>query len=199
NDTNFDRVFGAAGSPGYWKDAVNDLIVGGRQDAVNPEGRGTKVAGVYYRTVPAGESVVVRVRLCVGAEQTTPGFADFDALVAERRQEADAFYAVLQAGISDGDMRLVQRQAFAGMLWSKQFYYFDVAEWLDGDPRQPPPPQGRKSGRNSAWRHLSAVDIISMPDKWEYPWFAAWDLAFHCVSLSLIDPDFAKRQLLLLS
>jgi hypothetical protein len=105
---------------------------------------------------------------------------------------------VLQAGISDADMRLVQRQAFAGMLWSKQFYYFDVAEWLDGDPRQPPPPDGHRFGRNNAWRHLNAADIISMPDKWEYPWFAAWDLAFHCVSLSRIDPEFAKAQLLLL-
>ena len=176
---------------------MNDLIVDGRLDAVNPEGRGTKVAGVYCRTVPAGESVVVRVRLCVGAEQT-PGFADFDALVAQRRQEADAFYAVLQAGISDADMRLVQRQAFAGMLWSKQFYYFDVAQWLDGDPRQPPPPDEHRFGRNNAWRHLNSADIISMPDKWEYPWFAAWDLAFHCVSLSRIDPEFAKAQLLLL-
>jgi hypothetical protein len=198
NDTNFDKVFGAAGSPGYWKDAVNDLIVDGRLDAVNPEGRGTKVAGVYCRTVPAGERVVVRVRLCVGAEQTTPGFADFDALVAQRRQETDAFYAVLQVGISDADMRLVQRQAFAGMLWSKQFYYFDVAQWLDGDPRQPPPPDGHKFGRNNAWRHLNSADIISMPDKWEYPWFAAWDLAFHCVSLSRVDPEFAKAQLLML-
>ncbi|HXT81734.1 MAG TPA: glucosidase, partial [Acetobacteraceae bacterium] len=198
NETNFGKVFGAGGPAGYYKDGVNDFIVHGRHDAVNPEARGTKVAGVYHRTVPAGGSVTVRVQLSAGVAQA-PDFTGFDALVTQRRQEADAFYAVLQAGIDDPDMRLVQRQAFAGMLWSKQFYYFDVAEWLDGDPRQPPPPQGRKSGRNSAWRHLSAVDIISMPDKWEYPWFAAWDLAFHCVSLSLIDPDFAKRQLLLLS
>jgi len=152
---------------------------------------------VYRRSVPAGGSVVVRVRLQVGIEEQ-PNFGGFDTIVEQRRQEADAFYAVLQAGIADADMRLVQRQAFAGMLWGKQFYNFDVGEWLDGDPRQPPPPERRKTGRNGAWRHLNAVDIISMPDKWEYPWFAAWDLGFQCVSLSLIDPEFAKNQLLLL-
>jgi hypothetical protein len=198
NDTNVAKLFGVAGSPGYCKDGINDFIVHGRLEAVNPEGRGTKVAGVYHRTLPARESVVVRVRLCVGTAQTA-GFNKFDALMIQRRQEADAFYAGLQAGIKDADMRLVQRQALSGMLWNKQFYRFDVAQWLDGDPRQPPPPDARKSGRNSTWRHLNAADIISMPDKWEYPWFAAWDLAFHCVSLSIVDPEFAKRQLLLLS
>ncbi len=197
NDTNVAKVFGTAGSPGYFKDGINEFIVHGRQDAVNPMGRGTKVAGVYRRSVPAGGSVVVRVRLQVGIEEK-PDFPGFDTLVEQRRQEADAFYAVLQAGITDADMRLVQRQAFAGMLWSKQFYNFDVGEWLDGDPRQPPPPERRKTGRNEAWRHLNAADIISMPDKWEYPWFAAWDLGFQCVSLSLVDPEFAKKQLLLL-
>jgi hypothetical protein len=197
NDTNFPKVFGAAGPPGYCKDGINDFVVHRRAEAINPEGQGTRVAGVYHREVPAGGSAVVRARLCVGATAMSD-FARFDAVVEQRRQEADAFYAVLQAGVADADMRLVQRQAFAGMLWSKQFYHFDVAEWLDGDPRQPPPPAGRRSGRNSAWRHLNAFDIISMPDKWEYPWFAAWDLAFHCVSLSLVDPEFAKQQLLLL-
>ncbi|MGH7051075.1 MAG: MGH1-like glycoside hydrolase domain-containing protein [Acetobacteraceae bacterium] len=198
NDTNFSKLFGVAGPPGFTKDGVNDFIVERRPEAVNPEGRGTKVAGLYVRELKAGESTVVRARLRFGAK-SMPGFAGFDALVAGRRQEADAFYAVLQSGIEDADMRLVQRQAFAGMLWSKQFYYFDVAEWLDGDPREPTPPASRKGGRNSAWRHLSAKDIISMPDKWEYPWFAAWDLAFQCVTLSLIDPQYAKQQLLLLA
>ena len=197
NDTNVTQVFGTAGLPGYFKDGIDEFIVHGRQEAINPEGRGTKVAGVYHRAVPAGGSVVVRLRLQLGAGESS-GFVGFDTLVEQRRQEADAFYAALQAGITDADMRLVQRQAFAGLLWSKQFYYFDVGEWLDGDPRQPPPPERRKTGRNSAWRHLSAADIISMPDKWEYPWFAAWDLGFQCVSLSLIDPEFAKNQLLLL-
>ena len=197
NDTNFQKVFGNAGPPGYYKDGINDFVVEGRTAAVNPARRGTKVAGHYRRELPPGGAAVVRVRLCAGTA-TTPGFAEFDALFESRRQEADAFYAVLQEGIADEDLRLVQRQAFAGMLWSKQFYGYDVAEWLDGDPRQPPPPPQRKSGRNHGWRHLNAADIISMPDKWEYPWFAAWDLGFHCVSLSLIDPDYAKHQLLLL-
>jgi hypothetical protein len=198
NDTNFQKVFGVAGPSGYYKDGVNDYIVHGDHDAINPEGRGTKVAGIYRRDVAAGGSVTVRVRLHASSEEM-PEFADFDAIMSSRRGEADMFYAALQSGIQTADMRLVQRQAFAGMLWSKQFYYFDVTEWLDGDPRQPPPPEQRKNGRNAAWRHLSAADIISMPDKWEYPWFAAWDLAFHCVSLSLVDPGFAKRQLLLLT
>jgi hypothetical protein len=190
-------VFGSAGPPGYCKDGVNDFIVHGLQAAVNPEGRGTKVAGVHRRVVQAGQSTVVRVRLCANGTDL-PSFDGFDSLVQQRREDADAFYAALQADIDDGDMRLVQRQAFAGLLWSKQFYRLNVAQWLDGDPRQPAPPAGRRGGRNSSWRHLDAADIISMPDKWEYPWFAAWDLAFHCISMSLIDPDFAKQQLLLL-
>jgi hypothetical protein len=197
NDTNAQKVFGAVPMPGYHKDGFNEFIVDGRQDAINPEGRGTKVAGVYHRIVPAGGTTVVRVRLHLGAAGSL-NFAGFDDLIEQRRQESDAFYAVLQANIADADMRLIQRQAFAGMLWSKQFYCFDVAEWLDGDPRQPPPPAQRKTGRNAEWRHLSTADIISMPDKWEYPWFAAWDLGFQSVTLSLIDPEFAKNQLLLL-
>jgi hypothetical protein len=197
NDTNFPKVFGVTGPAGYCKDGVDEFIVHGRQDAINPEGLGTKVAGVYYRTVPGGGTEVVRLRLRLGGG-AAPAFTGFDALMEQRRQEADAFYAMVQAGIADADARLVQRQAFASLLWSKQFYYYDVAEWLDGDPRQPPPSERRKMGRNSAWRHLSTADIMSMPDKWEYPWFAAWDLGFQCVSLSLIDPGFAKNQLVLL-
>ena len=198
NGTNATKVFGAQQSPGYFKDGIDEFVVGGREAAINPAMRGTKAAGIHRRVVPSLGSVTVRVRLRVGAEPN-PGFADFDAVMARRRQEADAFYAMVQSGVQDADMRLVQRQAFAGLLWSKQFYYFDVAEWLDGDPRQPQPPPERRTSRDAGWRHLSAADIISMPDKWEYPWFAAWDLAFHCVSLSLIDPGFAKNQLLLLS
>ena len=127
-----------------------------------------------------------------------PAFADFDDIFSQRIAEADLFYAARQKGIDDEDMRRIQRQAFAGMLWNKQFYDFNVRQWLNGDPLQPPPPESRKHGRNSDWRHLVAADIMSMPDKWEYPWFAAWDLAFHCVTLSLIDPEFAKGQLELL-
>ncbi len=197
NDTNLAKVFGSARTPGYFKDGFDDFIVHGRQEAVNPAAQGTKVAGVYHRRVPAGGKVVVRVRLSLG-DGERPVLADVDAEVERCRQEADSFYAVLQAGIADADMRRVQRQAFAGLLWSKQFYHFDVGRWLDGDLRQPPPPAARRHGRNSAWRHLSANDVISMPDTWEYPWFAAWDLGFQCVSLSLVDPEFAKRQLLLL-
>jgi hypothetical protein len=197
NETNFPKVFGIAGPPGYYKDGINDFIVQGQHDAINPEGRGSKVAGVYRRMVPAGQSTIVRVRLCAHGTDA-PDFEGFDRLVHQRRLEADAFYAALQSDIEDDDMRLVQRQAFAGLLWSKQFYRLDVAQWLDGDPLQPDPPAGRRDGRNSSWRHLDAADVILMPDKWEYPWFAAWDLSFHCVSMALLDPEAAKRQLLLL-
>jgi hypothetical protein len=147
--------------------------------------------------VPARGHIVVRVRLRAG-EHHPDALIDLDDIFSSRIAETDAFYADLQKDIADEDMRRIQRQAFAGMLWSKQFYDFNVREWLDGDPLQPPPPDSRKHGRNSGWRHVRAADIISMPDKWEYPWFAAWDLAFHCVTLSLLEPDFAKQQLLLL-
>jgi len=126
-------------------------------------------------------------------------FASFDKTVARRRREADEFYADLQRDIASDDEKLVQRQAFAGMLWSKQFFYYDVPEWLSGDQGQPPPPSGRKYGRNREWAHLNNADVISMPDKWEYPWYAAWDLAFHCIPLALVDPEFAKNQLVLLT
>jgi hypothetical protein len=197
NETNFVRLFGASSGEPYRKDAFHEYIVAGRKDAVNPAGEGTKAAGLYRCVIPPGGSVVVRVRLRAG-EPAADAFGKFDDIFKQRMAEADAFYAFYQKDISDEDMRRIQRQAFAGLLWSKQFYYFHVREWLDGDPLQPPPPESRKDGRNSAWRHLLADDIISMPDNWEYPWFAAWDLAFHCVALSLIDADAAKQQLLLL-
>jgi Mannosylglycerate hydrolase MGH1-like glycoside hydrolase domain len=197
NETNFVRLFGATSGEPYRKDAFHEYIVGHRADAVNPAGEGTKTAGLYRRTIPAGGNVVVRVRLCAG-QPATGGLAARDDLFKQRIAEADAFYASHHKGLADEDIRRIQRQAFAGLLWSRQYYYFHVREWLDGDPLQPPPPESRKHGRNSAWRHLLAADIISMPDKWEYPWFAAWDLAFHCVTLSLIDADSAKEQLLLL-
>ena len=196
NETNFPRLFGASSGQGPYKDGFHDFVVSGRAAAVNFSA-GTKAAGHYVRTVPAGGSVVIRVRLRAGNDLTGSALS-FDNMFAQRIAEADGFYAALQTAITDEDMRRIQRQAFAGLLWSKQFYYFAVARWLDGDPLQPPPPASRKQGRNSSWRHFLATDIISMPDKWEYPWFAAWDLAFHCVTLSLIDPDFAKEQLLLL-
>src|SRR5262249_36246386 len=151
-----------------------------------PEHQGTKAAAHYVVTVPAGGSTRVRLRL-TNAPLTDP-FRHFDHLLTRRRDEADAFYADLQAGIADEDARAVQRQAFAGMIWGKQFFYYDVPQWLKGDPAQPPPPAGRRHGRNSEWAHLNNADVISMPDKWEYPWYAAWDLAFHMIPFALIDP-----------
>ena len=197
NETNFARVFGVSGAHGYCKDAFHEYVVHGRNEAVNPAGEGTKAAGLYLRAIPPRGSTTIRLRLRAG-EPRMDSFIGFDDIVAQRKGEADAFYAALQKDIADEDMRRIQRQAFAGMLWNKQFYDYNVRRWLNGDPGQPPPPEGHKHGRNSGWAHVIAGDIMSMPDKWEYPWFAAWDLAFHCATLSLIDADFAKAQLLLL-
>jgi len=197
NETNFTRLFGDEPAPGHFKDAFHDYVIHGRTEAVNAGGNGTKVAGLYLRTVPARSSVTVRVRLRAG-DQRVGAFVDFDDVLSRRIAETEFFYAARQKNIGDEDMRRIQRQAFAGMLWNKQFYDFNVRQWLNGDPLQPPPPESRKHGRNSDWRHLVAADVMSMPDKWEYPWFAAWDLAFHCVTLSLIDAEFAKGQLELL-
>jgi hypothetical protein len=195
NDTNAARLFGENGTQHYFKDAFHEYLVGGRRDAVNPLHTGTKAAAHYRLRVPAAGTVQLRLRLT--AEPSAEPLRDFDAWMEARRREADAFYATLQAEISDPAARAVQRQAFAGMIWSKQFYYYDVPQWLNGDPAQPPPPRERRHGRNSDWKHLNNADVISMPDKWEYPWYAAWDLAFHCIPLALIDPEFAKSQLLL--
>jgi hypothetical protein len=197
NETNFARLFGIGPTHGYFKDAFHEYVVHERTDAVNATGPGTKTAGFYLRAIPAGGSTTIRVRLWAGA-QDRDAFLGFDEVFIQRIAEADAFYSSLQEGIADPDMRRIQRQAFAGMFWNKQFYDFNVRQWLEGDPLQPSPPESRKRGRNSNWNHFIAGDIMSMPDKWEYPWFAAWDLAFHCVTFSLIDPDFAKHQLLLL-
>ncbi len=197
NETNFRRVFGTAPASGHFKDAFHEFVVGGRHEAVSSEQSGTKAAAHYRLRVPAGEALQLRLRLVHGG-QSPQAFADFDAIVALRQREADEFYAALQAGIADPDQRCVQRQAFAGMLWSKQFYHYDVPQWLDGDPAQPLPPPERLEGRNDDWRHLNNADVLSMPDKWEYPWYAAWDLAFHCIPLALIDPAFAKSQLVTL-
>jgi hypothetical protein len=198
NDTNAERIFGRANASPYVKDAFDDYIVHGRQDAVNPARFGTKAAAHYLRLVPAGESAVIRLRLRPAAIDPAPMEEEFDATFLLRQHEADAFYQrVTPLPLSD-DMRNVQRQAFAGMLWSKQYYRYMVNRWLDGDKAGTPPPEERRKGRNRNWRHFAAGDVLSMPDKWEYPWFAAWDTAFHCVPLAMIDPDFAKDQLLLL-
>jgi hypothetical protein len=195
NETNARRLFGQDDAPAYPKDAFHDYVVQGRLDAVNPEQAGTKAAAHYRLTVPAGGSVTVRLRLT--RHPAPEPFDSFDDVFARRQREADDFYAHLQSEIHDADARHVQRQAFAGMIWSKQFYYYDVPEWLKGDPAQPAPPPQRRLGRNRDWAHLNNADVISMPDKWEYPWYAAWDLAFHTLPLALIDPEFAKQQLLL--
>ncbi|MCQ8240196.1 MGH1-like glycoside hydrolase domain-containing protein [Rhizosaccharibacter radicis] len=191
----------AVGSPpgeGVYKDGFHERVVNGVRGAVRGEGPATKCAAWHRRELLSGEHWTIRVRLVRG-EPIIPPFAGFDALVETRRAEADRFYAALQKDIADGDARLVHRQALAGMVWNKQFYSLDVYRWLRGDPTLPAPPEPRRRGRNSDWRHLNADDIISMPDKWEYPWFAAWDLAFHCITFALIDIDFAKEQILLLA
>jgi hypothetical protein len=197
NETNVRRLFGVAAT-GFFKDGINDFVVHGEHAAINPAGVGTKCAAHIVLTVAAGGAETIRLRLRPAAA-TTPPFADFAAMLAARRRETDAFYAALQQGMADPDQRMVQRQALAGMLWSKQFYRYDVRRWLLGDPAQPPPPPEHRHGRNSEWTHLNNSDIIAMPDTWEYPWYASWDLAFHCVTLALIDPDYAKSQLLLLT
>ncbi len=193
NETNAQRLFGIP-SPPFPKDGVNDHIVHGTA-TVNPDRVGTKVAARYRVTVEAGGSAEVCFQLgpASNREEDT-----FDEIMTARRAEADAFYArITPAGATEDEARVL-RQAFAGMLWSKQFYHYDVERWLDGDPSMPRPPRERLNGRNKDWRHLDSLDVLSMPDTWEYPWFASWDLAFHCVALAHVDADFAKRQLLLL-
>jgi len=181
---------------GLFKDGINEFLIQGNVDAVNSN-KGTKAALNYDINVPAGKSQTIRLRL--SAKFLTEPFKDFNALFKYRLQEADEFYNEIQSTVKDEDKKNIQRQAFGGMLWSKQFYYYDVREWLNGDPGQPPPPPERKFGRNREWMHLNNSDIISMPDTWEYPWYAAWDLAFHTIPLAMIDPEFAKNQLLLLT
>jgi len=196
NETNAERLFDSPNASPYVKDGINDAVVQGLADRVNPNQRGTKVAAHFQACIPPGETFVVRVRF-----SDTPhddAFADFEAVFGRRAEEADEFYAAVQRPDLSEDRRRVQRQALAGLMWTKQFYHYSVELWLRGDPAQPPPPEARKTGRNAGWSHLYNLDLLSMPDKWEYPWYAAWDLAFHTVSIALIDPEWAKRQLLLL-
>jgi hypothetical protein len=206
NETNSGRLFGVPSGTPYPKDGIGDHVIHGAA-TVNPDRRGTKCSAWYRLTVPPGGTAQLRLRLRPAAAVRGTGAApdaavalgaDFDRVVAARRAEADEFYAELTPQRATADEAMVMRQAFSGMLWSKQLYYYDVARWLDGDPAQPAPPPSRRTGRNARWRNMNAFDIMSMPDKWEYPWFAAWDLAFHCVALAHLDPGFAKYQLLLL-
>ncbi|MEM7519028.1 MAG: glucosidase, partial [Planctomycetota bacterium] len=196
NETNANRLF-ASEEEGHFKDAFHEYLIAGRSKAVNAAGVGTKVAAHFDRSIAAGESVTVRMRLT--RKPYKKPFADFAKSFALRKREADEYYAELQKRIPDADARAVQRQALAGILWSKQFYSYDVAEWLEGDPGHVAPPPQRKEGRNREWEHLNNADILSMPDTWEFPWYAAWDLAFQCIPLAMVDAEFAKQQLILLT
>src|SRR5215213_761801 len=189
NESNSERLWGVPNCTSWVKDAINDAVVLGHTGVVNPDGTGTKVAAHYIIELPPGETqtLLLRLRATRRGELPEDPFADAPAVFAARIAEADAFFAALAAGLDEQD-RLIQRQAYAGLIWTKQFYYFDVGRWLDGDPAGPPPPVARKHGRNAGWRHLNNADVISMPDKWEYPWYAAWDLALHCVAFAQIDP-----------
>ncbi|HZP85144.1 MAG TPA: glucosidase, partial [Chthonomonadaceae bacterium] len=200
NESNFARLFPPDGrnTTPYVKDSINDYLVQGNADAVNPEHVGTKLTAHYRLRLQPGETRTIRLRLTPMLGLSEPLSAPFDNILEERKKEADEFYATIAPeGLSE-DARNIQRQALAGMFWSKQFYYYTVREWLEGDPGQPPPPESRWQGRNHDWKHLDNDSVLSMPDKWEYPWYAAWDLAFHCIAIAIADPDFAKRQLILL-
>ncbi len=196
NETNCERLFGSPSASAYVKDAFHRFVVNGERGAVNPLEQGTKAAAHYALIVNAGETKTLRLRL---TDKPDCRFdAGFDRLFDDRAREADEFYDSVLPPTLSADARNVARQSFAGLLWSKQYYHYVVKPWLDGDPNQPSPPPGRDRGRNREWTHLYNADVISMPDKWEYPWYAAWDLAFHCVPLALIDSEFAKEQLTLL-
>jgi hypothetical protein len=200
NETNSQRLYGSPPAIPYVKDAFHRYVVDGENEAVNPAQTGTKAAAYYTRTLNPGETHTFKLRLAaaVDAHPLDAPLADFDVLLHERQQEADEFYNVVLPPKLTADARLVARQAFAGLLWSKQFYHYVIGEWLDGDPATPPPPETRRQGRNHDWTHLYNADIISMPDKWEFPWYASWDLGFHCITLAHIDPQFAKEQILLM-
>ena len=203
NETNFERIFRSPNQTAYQKDGIERYLLGRDHGAVNSGQRGTKAALHYQRTLAPGEGWTVCLRLTADVQPAQPAAwslgPEFAAIFAAREQEADEFYADLAPASLNDDARSVQRQAFAGMLWNKQFYHYIVSRWLDGDPTQPPPPAPRLAGRNHDWRHLYNDDILSLPDTWEFPWFASWDLAFHCLPLALIDAEFAKRQLMLLT
>ncbi len=199
NETNTGKLFGVPAKSHYTKDAFHEYVIGGHEEALNPDGRGTKAAGHYRFVVPAHSEVKLRARLVSSKEDRKAPFdAEFDATFAARKSEADAFYASVIPELATPDERAVARQAHAGLIWSKQFYHYAVTHWLEGDPCGPRPPEARKYGRNKGWDHLYNRDVLSMPDKWEYPWFAAWDLAFHMVPFARTDPGFAKEQLTLL-
>lgn len=216
NETNSIRLFSLPNGQPFVKDGINEFVVAGRKELVNPERVGTKAAAYYAFAIEPGASQ--RIRLWLGrvgeaVAKERPGepgamlkspalpilkqeaFDSFDSILSQRKREADEFYADLAPSCLDEEQRSIHRQALGGMLWTKQFYHYIIEQWLEGDPGQPPPPEERKTGRNSEWRHLHNERVMSMPDKWEFPWYAAWDLAFHCIPLALVDPHFAKDQI----
>jgi len=213
NETNYKRLFGTPNESPYMKDGINDYVVQGQQNSVNSDRIGTKFSAHYQLSVAPGETKTIRLRLSdretlrqnadsetlrQNADSETlsdPFGAEFDQIFQTRQQEANEFYQRICPFAMTEDERKIQRQAFAGLLWSKQYYHYVIQDWLNGDPEQPAPPPERKTGRNHEWINLFSEDILSRPDKWEYPWFAAWDLAFHLIPLVMIDPDFAKLQL----
>jgi hypothetical protein len=198
NETNARRLFGVDNRTPYVKDGINDYVVSGASGAVNPGRQGTKGAVHYQLNLAAGETREVRLRLADSDFKGKNAFASFDKTFATRQREADEFYSSIIPQDLSPDAQNVMRQGFGGMLWSKQFYHYVIKDWLEGDPGNPAPAQERKMSRNHDWPHLYNADVISMPDKWEYPWYAAWDLAFHCIPLALVDSDFAKEQLVLM-
>jgi len=196
NETDDELLYGMENSFPYKKNAFHKYLVDGKTEAVNPKKIGSKASALYNLNIDGGKSKKIRIRM--SRKKMTKPFVDAGKILKERKNEADEFYTSIRpANIDDGKAE-IQRQALAGLLWSKQFFYYDVDEWLKGDPKMPTPPASRNKGRNQHWRHLNNADIISMPDKWEYPWYATWDLAFHCVPFASIDPQFAKEQLILL-
>jgi hypothetical protein len=198
NETNTQRIFGVPNRSPYVKDSINNYIVHGQKDAVNPEQKGTKVAAHYHVSVKPGESEVVRLRLSDAAPEKSNPFRDFDDVLEARHKEADEFYDTVIPHSLNADQANVMRQALAGMLWSKQLYYYDVDKWLEERGSDPFKENRKQAPRNDHWHHMYNGDVISMPDKWEYPWYAAWDLAFHVLALTLVDPDFGKGQLKLM-
>ncbi len=199
NESNNQRLYGVASASPWVKDAFHELVIKGREAAVNPGGFGTKAAAWTLLEIPGGKEATLKLRLYAESEAPRRCFgAEYDDTFALRIREADEFYAVSLSNAMEAEERNVARQGYAGLLWSKQFYHYVVGDWLAGDPSQPQPPAGRSGGRNADWPHLHSRDLLSMPDKWEYPWFAAWDLAFHTIPFADIDSTFAKEQLVLL-
>src|SRR5262249_55186275 len=196
NESNAARLWGIPNSSSFVKDSIDECIVNSATHAVNAAGSGTKAAAHYKFNVAPNETVSIRLRLTRDVNKaSSEAFANFDVMFKLRRAEADQFYSEVAPKVLSEEQRAIQRQAFAGLLWNKQFYHYIVDQWLDGDPGQPPPPEERLQGRNARWRHIYNDRVISMPDKWEFPWYASWDLAFHCIPLALIDFQFAKTQL----